>query len=53
MKTEDTDRCAWPRCRMITALYYLGKPICAKHWGRWAEDRGELRRRLKIKEQEK
>jgi len=32
------------------ALRYLGKPICAVCWRRYAEDRDRLRERLGIRE---
>ena len=49
------ERCAWKRCRSTdSALTYLGKPLCQRHWLRLCElqERGrdaEVRRMIGLR----
>lgn len=51
MHDEEQDFCQWKRCKKRSAIVYLGKGLCDKHWDMIAEmDSKKAHKTLKIKE---
>ena len=45
------EKCKILNCRRTDIeLYYYDKPLCAKHWDKFASDSVKLKKLLKIKE---